>query len=316
MQPDFEVLPLADGRNADIVILHFRPNHYEALFREYSFLKDKYVIGYAVWEANDLPDCYQKSLSLVQEVWTSSWYCCNVFKQYHGEVIYMPHVIERDKTCSDADRSLIRELVDYDENEIYFLSIASIRDKRKNVAALLDTFRKCRDAMPKATLVIKARPDDKALTDSGDQIVYLTRQMTWSQINALYELTDVYASFHHGEGWGLTMSDAMIFHKPLVATGYSGNLEFMNAENSFLIRSSERNIAPEDCFDFFHSGMKWAYPNLEDASSTLVSIYNDPHGEVVSAKVRKASEDIARFDRKTVKSLLSQRLNTIFTDRL
>jgi glycosyltransferase involved in cell wall biosynthesis len=46
---------------------------------------------------------------------------------------------------------------------------------------------------------------------------------------------DSYISLHRSEGFGLTMAEAMYFSKPVIATGYSGNLEFMNEENSFLV---------------------------------------------------------------------------------
>ena len=39
---------------------------------------------------------------------------------------------------------------------------------------------------------------------------------------------DCYVSLHRSEGLGLTMAEAMYFGKPVIATAYSGNLDFMN----------------------------------------------------------------------------------------
>src|SRR5690606_22342591 len=46
---------------------------------------------------------------------------------------------------------------------------------------------------------------------------------------------DCLVSPHRGEGWGLNLSQAMLLKKPVIGSAYSGNLEFMNEENSFLI---------------------------------------------------------------------------------
>ena len=49
---------------------------------------------------------------------------------------------------------------------------------------------------------------------------------------------DAYASLHRAEGFGLTIADAMALGKPVVATGYSGNLEFMTDANGYLVPST------------------------------------------------------------------------------
>ena len=48
-------------------------------------------------------------------------------------------------------------------------------------------------------------------------------------------LCDCYVSLHRSEGLGLTMAEAMALGKPVIATGYSGNLHFMTPENSYLV---------------------------------------------------------------------------------
>ena len=46
---------------------------------------------------------------------------------------------------------------------------------------------------------------------------------------------DCYVSLHRSEGLGLTMAEAMALGKPVIATVYSGNLQFMTPENSHLV---------------------------------------------------------------------------------
>ena len=67
-----------------------------------------------------------------------------------------------------------------------------------------------------------------------------------SQIaNSTYRpLSDCYVSLHRSEGFGLTIAEAMALGKPAIATAYSGNLEFMTAENSYLCPAPRCEVGP------------------------------------------------------------------------
>src|SRR6185369_7921579 len=96
-----------------------------------------------------------------------------------------------------------------------------------------------------ARLILKTNPIEKMSWSASPQVIALPDRLSGSQLNALYHLATAYVSAHHAEAWGLTLSDAMIFRKPVIATGYSGNLEYMNESNSLLVDYVEENIRPE-----------------------------------------------------------------------
>ena len=52
---------------------------------------------------------------------------------------------------------------------------------------------------------------------------------------AITQLVDAHVSLHRSEGFGLHLADAMAAGKPVIATGYSGNLAYMATENSSLV---------------------------------------------------------------------------------
>ena len=86
---------------------------------------------------------------------------------------------------------------------------------------------------------------------------------------------DCYVSLHRSEGFGLTMSEAMALGKPVVATGYSGNLEFMNAGNSHLVPYRLVTVPPGW---WAHApGAEWAEPDVEAAGRLMRDVYE--HGE-------------------------------------
>lgn len=302
---------VADAKEADIVVLHIEPCCYDHIYTKLNFLKEKYVVGYCVWEASELPDVYKHSISYLQEIWTCSRYCFNLFSKYHPVVTYIPHVIERNLSCSNADRALIRRVISYKSDCVYYLVLTKMSDKRKNAEQLIKAFNRLTFKIPKARLVIKALPTDDLRLPLSSNAVFLGQHMADAELNALYELADIYVSLHHAEGWGLTLSDAMLFRKPVIATGYSGNLEFMNPSNSFLVDFTETSIQPQDSFNLFTSKMKWAYPKEEDVSRQLLLVYGELHSECVTQKVENAAEDIKCFSRPVIRRLLHERLSEI-----
>ena len=301
---------------ADIVVLHFEPHNFAALFTNYPALKTKYVVGYCVWEASELPVAYKEAIPFVQEIWTCSQYCCEIFRRHHSKVHYVPHVIARDTTYSDADLEFVRTLISYEPGNFYFLTITKLWDLRKNSKALVAAFLSQRAAMPMAKLIIKAGPEDVVEGLPEDGVIVVRESLNEPQINALYATADAYVSPHHSEGWGLTLSDAMLFEKPVIATGYSGNLEFMNANNSWLLDCAVDYIKPEDCFYLFDSSMKWSYPSRDNLEEKLLFFYKSRNAPEIRHKVRNASRDIQKFDPDSVSAILEQRLmDTVNSER-
>ena len=55
------------------------------------------------------------------------------------------------------------------------------------------------------------------------------------KVTGLTAVSDCYISLHRSEGFGLTIAEALALGKPTIATGYSGNLTFMDAKGSYLV---------------------------------------------------------------------------------
>jgi glycosyltransferase involved in cell wall biosynthesis len=296
---------------ADVVILHLEPHDYASIYHRLPLLYEKYVISYCVWEASELPLAYQRSLALVQEVWTCSSYCVNIIAKHHPNVIRIPHSIERECLGSAIDNEFIRNLISFDPCNDYFLSIGPTRVYRKNLTGLVRAFESTTSSMPNARLVVKGQPGDPYLRSRDSRVIYLPLVLSDSQINALYRASDVYVSAHHSEGWGLTLSDAMLFGKPVVATRYSGNLEFMNDENSFLVRCDENHIREEEIYGLFTRQMKWADPDNDHLRDIFFSLYDGTLRREATDKSRRALEDSKKFCADSVKNLLFERMDQV-----
>ena len=59
--------------------------------------------------------------------------------------------------------------------------------------------------------------------------------MSREDLSGLFLMADAYISLHRSEGFGLTIAEAMYFGKPVIATNYSGNTDYMNDSNSYLV---------------------------------------------------------------------------------
>jgi len=90
-------------------------------------------------------------------------------------------------------------------------------------------------------------------TDAFDpRIIPIPDHLPPGELSLVRYLCDCYVSLHRSEGWGLCLSEAMANGKAVIATGYSGNMEFMTQENSFPVRYT-LIPGPDD--------MPWAEPD-------------------------------------------------------
>jgi len=84
---------------------------------------------------------------------------------------------------------------------------------------------------------------------------------------------DCYVSLHRAEGFGLGMAECMYLGKPVIATGYSGNLDFMDSDNSLLV--DYRMIPLRDGDYMCWQGQHWADPDVAHAARLMRQVFDD-----------------------------------------
>ena len=111
-----------------------------------------------------------------------------------------------------------------------------------------------------------------------------------SEKNALIASCDCYVSLHRSEGLGLTMAEAMYLGKPVIATGYSGNLDFMTPANSWLVDHEVVRIG--DDADPYPADAVWAEPDLDHAAACMREVAADP--VAAATRAQRGADDIRR----------------------
>jgi glycosyltransferase involved in cell wall biosynthesis len=104
-------------------------------------------------------------------------------------------------------------------------------------------------------------------------IVIINEYMSREQLHSLISECQTYISLHRSEGYGLTLAEAMSLGKPVIATDYSGNLDFMNESNAILV-PYELVAVGNDAYPYPEDSL-WAQPDIEFAAKLMRELYVD-----------------------------------------
>lgn len=269
-----------------------------ALFAEshQSYFKDRYNIGYWAWEMPEFPPEWHGSFKYADEIWTPSQFTCDsVAAVSPVPVRVVPHCIDP-KLQIDvvADRSRFN-IAAGTYVFLYFFDFESFME-RKNPLDLIHAYKKAFGARTDAQLLIKSshgslHKDALRLLQeaaAGANVRIFDSVLSRDEKHELMMASDCYVSLHRSEGFGLTMAEAMLCGKPVIATGYSGNVDFMTSETSFLV--PYKVVALNQTHGPYKRGFHWAQPDLNYAADTLRHVAE--HRDSAAELGRKAREHV------------------------
>ncbi len=134
------------------------------------------------------------------------------------------------------------------------------------------------------------------------------RWMTDAQRRALAARADCYVSLHRSEGFGLTMAEAMALGKPVIATGYSGNLDFMDSSTAYLVGHGLVEVGPG--VDIYPADGVWAEPDLDHAAELMRRVVLQPE-EAADRGARARAHVLRRFSPEATGALARTRLEQL-----
>jgi glycosyltransferase involved in cell wall biosynthesis len=313
--------PGPPGRRHDVAIVCINADMLPVFVAEdggAELLADRYRVGLWFWELDDFPKDFHAALEPLDELWVTSEFTADVLRgvtKIPVHTVPLPVQAPRDtgvRIPEVPDDGVFTFLFVFD-----YLSVF----ERKNPLGLVEAFVSAFPQPGEARLVIKTINADKrvaqqealryAVKDRPD-IVLVERYLTRDELDGLMWAADSYVSLHRSEGFGFTMAEAMAVRKPVIATGYSGNMTFMTPENSRLVDFTMVPVPP-GCEPYPVSS-KWASPRLDEAARMMKQVRDDP--EMREHLAVRAAADIA--ERHSVDSLagfVRRRLSEIRRER-
>ena len=282
---DSSVSSYMDGRMFRTRVICVNPDMLGEAFHHDGFgrYQDAYRVGFWFWELERLPRMWVEHAKLVDEIWVATDFVADAVRR---DVSDRPVVKIRTPVITPMlDRTYSRtEFGLRDDCCLFMFSFAyGSFATRKNPHAVIVAFRR---AFPLGTehaqLVIKtsqselfatARAKLMALASGDLRIVFINSYLSRKELIALQSTIDCYLSLHRSEGLGLGLAECMALGKPAIATAYSGNLEFMNTENSFLVDFKLIPVREGEYPDF--EGQMWADASVEHAATHMQTVYTD-----------------------------------------
>ena len=273
------------------------------------------VIGYWAWELPQLPPIWRSGFRFVHEIWVPSTFTRNAVAAATNLPV---HVVPHPITATPGTPHM-RGKLGLPQNALIVLNVFHIGSafSRKNPLAAIAAFRRAFADAPDRVLVIKlidngadqARQQLDAAIAGASNIRLIEGALPQSDMSGLMAAADIVISLHRSEGFGLVLAQAMALGKPVVATGWSGNLDFMNERNSALVSCSLVPVHDPDGL-FGVPDQEWADADVDHAAEWLRKLAHD--AELRGRLGAAARTDIGRqlspkAFAKTVTALLNSR---------
>ena len=280
-----------------------------------SLFEGRYNIGFWAWELSEFPDAWVRSFGLVDEVWVPSAFCQQAISlKSPVPVLRVPHSVEAPPVVADRAKF---GLAPGDVAYFAMCDVLSVPE-RKNPLGVAQAFRAAFPEHEAVRLFLKIgnlefQPDLNAhladLAKADPRITLLTGYLSRPDLWTLMASIDCFVSLHRAEGFGLGMAEAMACGKAVIATPWSGNVDFTRVENALLVDYSlvelDRDLGP------YRRGQRWAEPDVASAAQAMRRIAESR--ELRERLGERGRQTIAReISPEALAPLVDTRLRTLY----
>jgi glycosyltransferase involved in cell wall biosynthesis len=265
-------------------------------------LRNRKVIGYWVWELEVVPTFWKLAGRFAHEIWTPSNFSAEALKRlFEAPVHVVPHPVALLPPPTMTVERRVRGREALGISEAAFIAIQSFSFAssltRKNAIGAISAFVAAFHDKPDARLILRHLSGDRfpgslqrlreAARVAGPQIILRPAGEGLEDLYDLYAACDVYISLHRTEGFGLNLAEIMMAGRPLIATKWSGNLDFMNSKCVALINA---DLVPLDDPDrvYAQKAARWAEPRMDEVIRWLRTLEEHPEQRNALATAAKA----------------------------
>jgi glycosyltransferase involved in cell wall biosynthesis len=307
----------------DTILITHQPAH--------SFLTNKvfkYQIGRTMFETDSLPPQWVESCNKMDEIWVPSKFNFDTFNKAgvnKNKLFVIPEAID----TQVFDPSKVEKLDLGNDDDFKFLSIFEWTE-RKGAETLLRSYFEEFTNSDKVCLYLRTYLLSNYDTDTGETInskinsiieenkydkeklprfVILSEQLPFNKMLSLYKSVDAFVLPSKGEGWGRPYMEAMAMELPVIATNWSGNTEFMNYENSYLLDYEGLEII-ENMEIPFYRGQKWAKPSSKHLKKLMRKVFENPNEAKSVGKIARKNI-VEDFSLREVAKIVAERIKKV-----
>ncbi|MDL9999607.1 glycosyltransferase family 4 protein [Variovorax sp. J22P240] len=283
----------------DITVIHVQPEpFFDQAYRRADLFERAprtYRIAYWYWEFDSIPESWVAHAEKADEAWAATEFVARGLRARLS--IPVRTLFPGVKLAPYQRRS--RGYFGLDEKPFTFLftfHMVSVME-RKNPLGLIQAFKQAFGGGDAVRLVLKtsfgdrhpAQIEELRSAAAGANITVIDQVYSPDEVLSLMDACDAYVSLHRSEGLGLTMAEAMLMGKPVIATNFSGNVDFMDASNSLLVPYKlvklGKPIPP------YGADLEWAEPSIEEAAKLMRRLYeNQEWARELGARAKASAE--------------------------
>jgi glycosyltransferase involved in cell wall biosynthesis len=216
-----------------------------------------------------------------------------------------------------------------DQGDFVFLTVSDALSgvHRKNPIGVISAFRDAFRSDECVRLVIKTHNKKFAvgarekeiwaaideLVGEDERIILIDETVTQDEQLSLVASSDCFVSLHRSEGFGLDLLYAMRCGVPVIATRYSGNLDYCDDATALLVGGEDRYLQQSD-YAFVQPGHKWVDPSHHQAVGAMrEAVHNVKKRSVMTEAAKREVE--RRFSESILGERMGTRLKQILHDR-
>jgi glycosyltransferase involved in cell wall biosynthesis len=296
-----QVSEIADG----IRIFHLNGDEIQSSLRrieelQAGLLPRGYNIVAPAWELPQYPDVWARELDRFDEIWAPTAFVEEALRRAASIPVFRLR-----NACEPHVSTLLGKPyfgIPPDSFAILYLFDLRSYTSRKNPWSTIEAFRRLIAARPafKVHLVLKLNYSasdphvvvelENLISHFRDYVTVIDATLSNNETKNLVRCCDCFLSLHRSEGFGRGPAEAMFFGKPVVATGWSGNMEYMREGVAFPVRYSLQAVK-EGEYPHFENQV-WADPDVSHAVEVLIRIIDNP--KLARAVGRRARSHMRR----------------------
>ena len=291
--------------NIPIVFHSFRHGSYQQNPEQYSITR-------TMLEVSRIPLSWVYRFNRLNEIWIPNHFCFDLFRK-SGVSPEKMFVISSPVDLKIPDPDSLYRLET--NKKFVLLSLFNYNARyRKGLDVLLKAYIETFKSNDDICLVLKTNTtlttikNEFNLPEEIPEVRVLNEVLTEKELYSLYRRADCFILPSRGEGIGRPLLAVMQVGTPIITTGWGGQCEFLNSQNSYLIKFKLVDIESDHYLrypGFF--GSQWAEPDIEDLKANLLTLYQRYADALIKAS--RARVDAVKWNVEKTSQSIMDRLN-------